>query len=150
AYVYFIAAAGPAEKRWMAEVALTRGFAQVAAAADRIVDQAAVAEGAERLGRLLYHGREHLDYVLERESRAVRSAWHLEEGLADLTAFANQQKTRTERAIRDRSAALGLGPIDAIVPPRNPEAERIVVRRKRMGTITLDDLPREQRQDYPA
>jgi hypothetical protein len=28
------------------------------------------------------------------------------------------------------------------VPPRDPKAEKIVVRRKRIGTITLDDLPR--------
>jgi hypothetical protein len=33
---------------------------------------------------------------------------------------------------------------------RNAEAERIVVRRKRLGTITLDDLPQDQREGYPA
>ena len=31
AYTYFIASAGPAEKRWMAELALTRGYNQIAA-----------------------------------------------------------------------------------------------------------------------
>src|SRR5262249_52488414 len=29
AYTYFLAAAGPAEKRWMAELALTRGYGQL-------------------------------------------------------------------------------------------------------------------------
>jgi len=36
------------------------------------------------------------------------------------------------------------------VPAKNAEAERIVVRRKRLGTITLDDLPQDQREGYPA
>ena len=54
------------------------------------------------------------------------------------------------RAIRDRATALGAGQIQPMAPPRNAEAETIVVRRKRMGTITLDDLPREARENYPA
>jgi hypothetical protein len=150
AYTYFIASAGPAEKRWMAEVALTRGYRQLAAATDKILDQVAVADTADRLGRLLYLGRERLDYSLERESQAARSAWDLKEGLADLAAFAKQQKDRLERSTHARATALGLGQIQPAAPPRNPEAETIVVRRKRMGTITLDDLPREQRENYPA
>jgi hypothetical protein len=32
----------------------------------------------------------------------------------------------------------------------NPEAEKIVVHRKRMDTITLDDLPQQQRENWPA
>jgi hypothetical protein len=36
------------------------------------------------------------------------------------------------------------------VPARNLEAEKIVVRRKRMGTIPLDDVPQSQREGYPA
>jgi hypothetical protein len=74
----------------------------------------------------------------------------LKEGLADLAAFARQQNGRVERAVRDRSTALGLGTIVPVKPVPNAEAERIVVRRKRMGTITLDDLPREQRENFPA
>lgn len=55
-----------------------------------------------------------------------------------------------ERAIRDRAAALQLGAIQSIAPARSREAEKIVVRRKRIGTITLDDLPRDQRENWPA
>ena len=148
AYTYFIAAAGPAEKRWMAEVTLTRGYQQVAAAADRILDQIAVAENADRLARLLYQGCESVDYVRDRESKAVRAAWDLAGGLAGLSAFAKQQTERLEQSTKERATALGLGPITPLAPPRNLEAERIVVRRKRMGTITLDDLRREQRENY--
>ncbi len=150
AYTYFIASAGPAEKRWMAEVALTRGYNQVAASTARILDQIAVADSADSLSRLLYHGRERVDYSLDRESQAVRSAWDLKEGLADLAAFAQQQRARLERAVQDRASALGLGTIQPFVPARNLEAEKIVVRRKRMGTIPLDDLPQSQRDGYPA
>jgi Peptidase family M28 len=150
AYAYWIAAAGPAENRWMAEVALTRGQNQVAAGAQKVLDQIAVAPDAERLGRLAWQARERIEYSLARETQAVRSAWDLKEGLADLAAFAAQQTARLDRAIRDRATALGLGPVQPLPPPRNPEAEKIVVRRKRMGTITLDDLPREARENYPA
>jgi hypothetical protein len=80
----------------------------------------------------------------------VRSAWDLKEGLAELAAFSQQQKARVERSIQDRAKALGLGPVRPIAPAPNPEAEKIVVRRKRMGTITLDDLPLEKRENFPA
>ncbi|HXA51947.1 MAG TPA: M28 family peptidase, partial [Candidatus Acidoferrum sp.] len=150
AYTYFIASAGPAEKRWLAEVALTRGYDQVAASTARILDQIAIAYNADRLGRLLYQGREQVDYSVDRESQAVKSAADLKEGIAGLTAFAAQQKARVERSIQERAAALGLGAIQPVMPPRNPAAEKIVVRRKRMGTITLDDLSREQRENWPA
>jgi hypothetical protein len=150
AYTYLIASAGPAEKRWMAELALTRGQNRLAAATERVLDRIAAARTADDLGRLLHHGAERLDYALERESQAVRSAYDLEEGLADLAAFARRQKGRVERAARDRATVLGLGTIVLVKPVPDAEAERIVVRRKRMGTITLDDLPREQREGFPA
>ena len=37
-----------------------------------------------------------------------------------------------------------------MAPKVNPEAERIIVRRKAMGTLTLDDIPVAQREGYPA
>ena len=150
AYTYFLASAGPAEKRWMAEVALSRGYTQVMAAAQKILDRIAIAENAENLGKLLHEGRERMDYALDRESQSVRSAWDLGEGLRDLGTFAQQQKARLEQAIRDQATALGLGVVQPVAPARNLEAEKIVVKRKRMGTITLDDLPQERREHFPA
>jgi hypothetical protein len=150
AYAYFVAAAGPAEKRWMAQVALTRGYQQLAADAEKLLDEAAVASTAERLGQLLYHSGQRIDYTLDRQSQAVRSAADLPEGLAGLSASAQQQKTRVERTIRDRAAELKLGAIQPIDPKPNPEAEKIVVRRKRIGTLPLDDLPASQREGWPA
>jgi hypothetical protein len=150
AYTYFLAAAGPAEKRWMAEVALNRGYNQLAAASGKLLDQIAIAGNAAELGRLLYQSNERMDYALDRESQSVRSAWDLKDGLADLAGFAGQQKARLARAVRDRAADLGAGSIQPVAPERNTEAARIIVRRKRLGTITLDDLPQEKREGFPA
>src|SRR4051812_9535672 len=127
AYTYFLASSGPTEKRWMAEVALTRGFAQIAAAAGRLVDQAAVTDSRESLGRLLHQGPERIDYQLGRESQSVRSAFDLKEELSDLAAFAELEKARVLRAVRDRSAALGMDALSYPVPIRT-EASTIVVR----------------------
>ena len=54
AYTYFIASAGPAEKQWMAELALTRGYNQIAAMTENILDQISTEKGAEGLSQLLY------------------------------------------------------------------------------------------------
>jgi len=150
AYTYLLASAGLPEKRWMAEVALNRGYNQVAAAAGKLLDEIAVADSPEQLGRLLFQSAERMNYLLDRESQSVRSAWDLKDGLDDLAAFAGRQKARLDRALRDRASDLGAGVIQPAVPAKNGEAERIVVRRKRLGTITLDDLPQDQREGYPA
>src|SRR5204862_5259053 len=120
----FLAAAGPAEKRWMAEVTLTRGYREVAAATEKILDQIAIADNPDRLARLLYQGRESVEYVREREAKAVRSAWDLAEGLASLSVFAKQQMVRIERSIQDRAPALGLAGVNPLPPLRNLEAEK--------------------------
>jgi hypothetical protein len=150
AYTYFLAAAGPAEKRWMAEVALTRGFTQVGAVATQLVDRVATARTADELSRLLQQSTARIDYTVERQSTAVTSAAPHDKGLADLAAFGRQQKTRLEGLIQERAAELNLGTIRPFVPARNPEAESIVVRRKRLGTITLDNLPQDQREGFPG
>ena len=79
AFAYFVAAAGPAEKRWMAEVALTRGYQQVAASVEKTLDQIAVENRSGAFGPPIYQGRERVDYSIDRESQAVRSAAEMEE-----------------------------------------------------------------------
>jgi hypothetical protein len=150
AYAYFIAAAGPTEKRWMAELALTHSYRQMAATTEKILDQITVSKDTQTLGRILHNSQERLDYSLDRESKAVRSAWDLDEALAELNSYAQVQKARLRRSVRDRAAALNLGAVETITPTQNPEAQTIVVRRKKMGTITLDDLPRDKRENFPA
>lgn len=148
AYLYAIAAAGPAEARLMAELALTRGYQEIAAAVAPILEQVATARDAECLGSLLVEGTDRVDYALERARQAVRSAARLapiEDLSGPLAGFSEEQKRRLEQA-----AARGL---DQVAPRRaaaDPEAGKIVVRRKRIGTITLDDLAPDQREGFPA
>jgi hypothetical protein len=150
AFAYFVAAAGPAEKRWMAEVALTRGYEQVAGSAGKVLDEISVADNREQLSQLLFRGSEKVDYMVGREMQAVQSASELPVAMADLVAFGKLQKARVETAVRDRATTLGLGEIRPLARAENSEAAKIVVRRKRLGTITLDDLPAAQREGYPA
>ncbi len=152
AYLYYIAAAGPAEGRQLAELALTRGYQQVAAAGGAAIERATAADAAG-LARAFGDGLERIQYSFERESQAVRSAARLG-AVGDLSGplagFAGEQKQRLGRAVEARAANLGLGEIRPAVRPADPEASRIIVRRKRVGTITLDDLPPDQREGYPA
>ena len=150
AYTYFIAAAGPAEKRWMGELALTRGYSQLAAAAERILDEVPLATSSDTVSKLAWLGRERMDYGLERETQAVRSAFDLPQELADLATFAHLQQSRIQRAIQDRAGAIGVSKLPAYKPTVDAEAEKIVVRRKRLGTLPLDDLPEDQREGFPA
>lgn len=149
-YAYFIASAGPAEKRWMAELAMTNGCERVAVATGTILDQIAASEVADHLAELLYQGRERIDYSTSRAVQAIRSAGAEGDEAAGLIAFSDQQKNRVQLAIEERASTLGLGRIQPKTPKPNAEAEAIVVRRKRMSTITLDDLPQDQREGYPA
>lgn len=145
AYTYFLASAGTAERRWMAELALTRGYQQLAAAVNGMLDRVAVAKSAQELSALLDESATRLSYTRDRALQAVRSALDLAGAATALGAARDEQQKRVAAAIRDR----GLGPIVAIDRPLS-EADHIIVRRKRIGTITLDDLPRDRRDGWPA
>jgi hypothetical protein len=126
AYLYYLAAAGPDEARWLAEVAAERGLERLQAAA--------AASGATR---------DKVAYVAERQQQAVRSVERLAGGV--------RVAAQLER-LRKESARLSAG-LPAAAPPSDPqlkEAARMVVRRKRFGTLPLDDLPVEKREGYPS
>jgi hypothetical protein len=87
---------------------------------------------------------ELIAYALDRESQSVQSvtriaAVNVAPILSQLRAFADQQKARIPRPSAKPAPR----------QPENDEAARIVVRRKRFGNITLDDLPVTERQGYP-
>jgi hypothetical protein len=150
AYAYFIASAGPDQMRWMAQLALSRGYDQINAAAEDSLDQITAAQNAATLGRLLYWETARVDYNLMRETKAVKQATDLPQELAGLASFAGTQKARIETAVQHRAAELHLGTMRPTVPRVNPEAEKIIVRRKKMGTITMEDIPPDQREGYPV
>lgn len=63
----------------------------------------------------------------------------LEPALRQVQEFRNLQSERLH--------SIGAQPIQEKIPP---EAEKIVVRRKRLGTLPLDDLPQDQWEGYPS
>jgi len=150
AYAYFIASAGPEQMQWMAQLALSRGYDQITATTENSLDQIAAAKNADTLGRLLYWETSRVDYNLMRETKAVKQAADLPQGLAGLVSFAGLQKTRIESAVQQRASELHLGTIQPSIPRLNPEFEKIIVRRKRMGTLTMEDLSPDQREGYPV
>ena len=149
AYAYFLASAGPEQMHWMAELAVERGYDQINSGTANSLDLVAAAKDADILGHLLYWEKARVDYNLARETRAVKQAADLQQELAALASFAAAQKVRIEGAIGERATELHLGTIQPMPPNFGPEAEKIIVRRKRMGALPLDEIPVGQREGFP-
>ncbi len=150
AYAYFLASAGPEQMHWMAGLAVERGYDQINSATANSLDLVAAAKDADSLGQLLYWETARVDYNLARETKAVKQAADLQQELAALASFAAAQKVRIESAVEERATELHLGTIQPMAPKIDPEAKKIVVRRKRMGALTLDNIPPSQREGFPA
>jgi len=131
-------------------LALSRGYDQINAAAKNSLDQIAVAQNADTLSHLLYWETGRVDFNLMRKTKAVKQAADLSLELSSLSTSADSQKKRIENAVQQRATELQLGTIQPSAPKMNPESETIIVRRKRMGTITMDDILVNQREGYPA
>ena len=149
AYAYFLASAGPDQMHWMAELAVERGYDQINADTGNSLDLVAAAKDADSLGHLLYWETARIDYDLTREIKAVKQAADLQQDVAALASFAAAQKARIEGAVQQRGAELQLGAIQPMAPKIDPEAGKIVVRRKRMGQLPLDEIPPSQREGFP-
>jgi len=119
-YLYFIAAAGEPEVRWLAEITLDRALEDV--------------QRAKTPAEVEYQTERGADAILSVLRLAPEARRWLDPLLARLRGFG-----------RERAAG---GP-----PPDDPqmrEAAGIVVRRKRPGTIPLDDLPRDRWEGFPS
>jgi hypothetical protein len=127
AFLYFIANAGENEALWLARLSEERGREQIGKA-----------ETADKVA-----------YVVDRESQAVSSVLRLvPESRRDAVRKTLQPMLDGLRRFGDSRAreAKPAAPPD----PRAAEAARIVVRRKRFGTLPLDDLPHEKWEGYPS
>ena len=135
----------------MAELALTRGYQQIGGS-DR---QDFWTRSPSRRPRTAWAGcctraASAVDYSLDRESQAVRSAWDLKEGLADLAVFAQQQKARVERAVRIAPRRWG--------SVRSRRSRRRGIRKRRRSSCGANAWARsrsticrrQQREGYPA
>ena len=131
AFLYFIANAGASDALWLAGLSESRGYQEILKAAD------------------IQNTREQIDYALSRESQSVLSVLRLapegeraqlrvqlEPAITRLREFAKSQYARAKSPDRFSRA--------------NPEAGKMIVKRKRFGTIPLDDLPHDQWEGQPS
>jgi hypothetical protein len=147
-FLYYIANAGEPEALWLARLSESRGYEQILKAAAPFFDEAA------HTGESLANAEGKIAYELDREKQGVNSVLRLvpederpplRESLAPmldgLGRFASLQIERV------RTAAAGIQPA-----PQPPDAEtaHLIVKRKRFGTIPLDDLPRHQWEGQPS
>ncbi len=166
AYLYYLANADEPEAMWLAELSQTRGYEQILQSAALFLNRIPAVSDGNGLAPLFQDASDHVAYSVERETRAVLSVVRLvpepkreaaAKNLAPLVdgmrRFGNDQTSRVRRAIDRRALELGfkvrVEPIAAPAPQLN-EASRIVVRRKRFGTLPLDDIPPDQREGYPS
>ena len=128
AYLYYLASAGPGDVAWLAGITLER----IAARSEGIYDSLA-----------------KVDYNADRDREALLSLRRLAPH-ADLAAALE----RLDRIAADHSARLrAAGQAGSVKPPPDPrraEAAKMVVKRKRFGPVTLDDLPVDRREGFPG
>ena len=146
-YLYCNANAGEAEVRWLAGITVDHVAEEMAGSASTALDalgsgnSAGGSYGLARIGYLSDRGEQAVLSVLrvvpENRRAAVRD---------ELAPFLRQV-----RSLRDWE----LGRLEAngaqlTTEPANGEAERMIVHRKRAGTLPLDDLPQDEWEGYPS
>ncbi|MPZ20277.1 MAG: DUF4910 domain-containing protein [Luteitalea sp.] len=166
-YTYYLASADEQDVAWLAEITADRGYNNILRAAEPYLSRVATLPDGDALGRELSSGLAKITYEADRDQDAVLSTLQLaREGrrkeirasleplLQNLQRFADEQSERLRRAVNRRAGEVGAaGPVEAAAPPVNStraRAAHMVVKRKRMGTITLDDLPVDQRDGFPG
>jgi hypothetical protein len=149
AFLYFVANAGQLEAKWLAALSETRGYEQILRAAQPFFD------APPHTPPRLEQAREALTYAAGREQQSVMSVLRLlpenarvgaQRQLQD--AADRLQEFAVVQFARVRAASRGLEP--AAAPVESGPASHIVVKRKRFGTIPLDDLPHDQWEGQPS
>ena len=145
-YLYFNAGAGERDVQWLASITLDHVEQEMAAAASLAID--GLLSGDSKAGA---YGLDKIAYLSDRGEQAILSVLRVVPGntppvrasldpiLSEVTGFRDLQIARLRK--------LGAAPPERVPVP---EAEKIVVRRKRIGTIPLDDLPEDQREGFPS
>ena len=143
AYLYAIASAGDEDLAYLANLAESRAYKQILDRVAKLLDS--------RTG-----ATEELTYALDREKQSVLSALRiadpknragleakLQPVLARLQQFTEQQGQRIAQAFAP-------GAERTTNSAESDDARNIVVKRKRFGTIPLDDLPQDQWEGQPS
>ena len=165
-YLYTLASAGERDVLWLAELAANRGQEQILSASAPFIDRALRAPNGEELSRLVAQGIEKIKYSVDRESQSVLSALRLVAGngessahqilrrlVQDLENYGGVQIGRLYTAVDQRAGQIGVTQPVVARPDADPQLERaahIVVKRKRFGTIPLDEIHPDEREGYPS
>lgn len=146
-YAYFNATAGEAQMRWLAEITLDQSIDRIRAAASDSMD--GILSGHPEQGS---YGLQRVRYFAERGREAVASVLRVvpqdrrEQAKSTLASiFAEIDSFRDAQLARLKAAGAKESPEHI---PAN--AQRIVVKRKRIGSIPMDELPEEQWEGYPS
>jgi hypothetical protein len=146
-YLYYCASAGERDLPWLADITLDRAGSDMRSAASSAVD--GLLSGNESAGSF---GLERVSYFADRGTDAVLSLLRLVPAARRDAMRSSLEPTLAQiRSFRDLELAR-LRSAGAEPAQRRPDqdAASIVVRRKRIGTIPLDDLPRDQWNGYPS
>jgi hypothetical protein len=165
-YLYYLANAGEREAAWLAELAANRGYEQILSAVAMFIDRSMGARNGEELERLLAQGLNKIGYSVNRESESVLSVQRLvpPERRDALRAeimplaqrlgnYGREQAGRLRDAANRRGAQIGAAqPVEprAQSDPQLVEGAHIIVKRKRFGTIPLDEIHPDEREGYPS
>ncbi|HEV2498108.1 MAG TPA: M28 family peptidase [Terriglobia bacterium] len=165
-FLYYLANAGEAEALWLAQLSETHGDDMILRATEPYLDSIATAGSANQLGQLWWQGIQKIDFMVGREVHSIDSVERLvpESGRAallkslapldeSLRRLGKDQKARVQDAVGERARLLGISPPDRpieVQPPNERAASTIVVKRKRLGTIPLDEIRPDRREGYPS
>ena len=165
-FLYFIANAGEPEALWLAGLSESRGYDQILKSASQFLDRIAYAADTEALGTLRGQAEAKIAYSVDRESQAVSSVLRLvpesrtaavrtalDPMLEGLRRFGDLQSGGIRSAVDARARALGIKTAVKSTEDRDPQlaaASKLVVKRKRFGTLPLDDLAHDRWEGYPS
>ncbi len=166
AFLYYLANAGPDEAKWLAELSESRGYDMLLSSLETYMDRIAAAKDPQELGTLLTEAKQKTEYLVGRGVQAVNSVDRLAPEsdraalrtsvtplVERLNKFGDDQTMRIRNVVRARATALGItSPIEPVeTSDQNAQdAASIIVKRNRIGTITLDDLSPDKREGYPS
>ena len=155
AFLYFAANAGEPEALWLARLSESRGYEQILKAAQPFLDRR-LHDAPSRTDQLVAQAEDAIAYAVDRESQSVISVLRLvprdrrAEARNSLQPMLDRlRKFGDLQLARIHAVSGGIAAVQE-KSPREAEAEKIVVKRKRFGTIPLDDLPHDQWEGQPS
>ena len=151
-FLYYLAAAGEPEALWLAELAHDRGDTQILQQSAPFLAAIYQTSDQHKRAMLLHDAIQKIVYEVDRESQAVTSVERLIAGAkpARVGALVDALRQFGGQQIDRLRAAAGVEPEDPQPDPRYKEAAAIIVKRKRFGTIPLDEIAPDDREGFPS